>query len=160
MCQVRPRAGWGGRTRARYPRCSKGATAAPTRPHVIAESYLADGKPGGHGDPFRAADWTYPRDSINLSIRTPRVRYVFRSHDEDELYDLVADPHEQVNQAAAPAFAELRRECRRTLAQEIDDVFPNVAARLCGDPGPDAAPASNPAIAHDVRPARGHEDRS
>lgn len=115
-----------------------GTSTPSTRPHVIAESYLADGHPGGQGDPFRAADFTFPRDSVNLSIRTPRVRYVFRSHDEDELYDLPADPYEQVNQAAAPAFARVRAECRRALAEEIEDAFPSIAAALRGDQQPDA----------------------
>jgi arylsulfatase len=98
-------------------------THTPTRDHVSAETTLADGHPGGHGDAFRAEDWRYPRDSLNVSVRTPTERYVFRSHDVDELFDLVADPGEIVNLADSPDHAGRRAELRRLLADEIGDSF-------------------------------------
>lgn len=111
---------------------------APTRAFVTAETTLAAGRPGGHGEPFHAADWQYPQDSLNLSVRTPQLRYIFRSHDEDELYDFRTDPHEQHNRAADPAYATQRKELREVLADEIGDCFDGVADRLRGAMGPSA----------------------
>lgn len=100
------------------------------RQWVTAETMLRDGEPGGHGEPFRAGDWTPGRDSLNLSVRTGTARYIYRSHDEDELYLLDADPHEQVNRVTDPACQPVRRECRALLAREIRDCFPEVARQL------------------------------
>ncbi|MGA8114827.1 MAG: sulfatase-like hydrolase/transferase [Actinocatenispora sp.] len=104
--------------------------APATREYVTAETALAAGHAGGHGDPFFAGDWEFPRDSLNLSVRTPDTRYVFRSHDEDELYDLTLDPHEQVNRAADATYAQRRRELRGVLADEIGDSFRGMADTL------------------------------
>lgn len=100
------------------------------RQWVTAETMLRDGEPGGHGEPFFASDWTPGRDSLNLSVRTAGQRYVYRSDDQDELYDLKVDPHEQVNRAADPAYQALRSECRALLAGEIRDCFPEMAVAL------------------------------
>ena len=114
------------------------AEAAPTRDHVTAETALHDGRPGGNGDPFRAADWSFPRDALNASIRTATHRYVFRSHDECELYDLIRDPHEQRNLARRTATfqhpipdegREVQLRLATALADEVEDTLP-VAAGL------------------------------
>lgn len=42
-------------------------------------------------------------------MRTPDTRYVFRSHDQNELYD----PHEQASRAGDPAYQALRQRLRR-----------------------------------------------
>lgn len=108
-----------------------GATgAAPTREYVSAETTLADGQAGGHGDPFYAEHWSYPRDSLNASIRTARARYVFRSHDEDELFDLTTDPSEVTNLADRPDRQAQRQLLRDLLAGELADAFPSMAERL------------------------------
>lgn len=104
--------------------------AEATRGYVTAETTLAAGHPGGHGESFLASDWQYPRDSLNLSVRTPETRYIFRSHDQDELYDLRIDPHEQNNRAADPSYGPLRETLRGLLADEIGDSFDGVADRL------------------------------
>ncbi len=103
------------------------STAPPIRDHVTAETMLRDGRPGGRGEPFHARDWEYPRDSLNASIRTDRYRYIFRSDDEDEFYDLAEDPHEQVNTVADPATASESDRLRLLLAEEIGDVLPDAA---------------------------------
>jgi arylsulfatase A-like enzyme len=101
--------------------------AAPTRTHVTAETTLAGGHAGGHGEPFFAGDWEFPRDSLNLSVRTSDIRYIYRSHDEDELYDLGLDPYEQVNRANDPEYADRRRTLRDLLAAEIGNSFSGMA---------------------------------
>lgn len=104
------------------------ASAAPIRDYVTAETMLHDGHPGGDGSPFHARDWQWPRDSLNLSVRTAGHRYVFRSHDEAELYDLVDDPHEQRNIAATPEAAPVVARLAGLLADEVADVLPAAAA--------------------------------
>ena len=48
------------------------------------------------------------------SVRTKRYKYVFNGFDEDELYDLQADPHEMRNLASEPAMKPVVRDmCRR-----------------------------------------------
>lgn len=106
--------------------------AAPTRDHVTAETTLADGRPGGNGEPFYANQWSYPRDSLNLSIRTPGERYIFRSHDIDELYDHRTDPAEQVNSATTPDQQKRRAALRALLAEEVGDDFAGIRQRLIG----------------------------
>lgn len=106
------------------------AGAASSRDFVTAETTLADGLAGGHGERFFASDWSYPRDSLNLSVRTADERYVFRSHDIDELYDHRTDPGEQVNLAADPERRDRRNELRRLLADEIGDSFAGAAKLL------------------------------
>jgi hypothetical protein len=46
-----------------------------------------------------------------FSLRTQSVKYVYSSHGQDELYDLVADPYELVNLLSGDAerAASLRR---------------------------------------------------
>ncbi|HVX46017.1 MAG TPA: sulfatase-like hydrolase/transferase [Mycobacteriales bacterium] len=104
--------------------------AAPIRDHVTAETTLAAGNPGGNGDPFFAEDWAFPRDSLNLSVRTPDERYIFRSHDEDEFYDHRTDPAERWNVAADPDRQDRRAELRTLLADEIGDSFSGMRERL------------------------------
>lgn len=102
------------------------------RDYVIAETMLRDGHPGGSGESFRAADWQWPRDSINLSVRTRSHRYIFRSDDQDELYDLVADPHEQNNVVDDPRCAPVVERLRAVLVREVGDVLPHAAALVGG----------------------------
>ncbi|MER7250775.1 sulfatase-like hydrolase/transferase [Kribbella sp. NPDC000426] len=103
-------------------------TAAPIREYVTAETMLHDGHPGGNGDPFHAKDWQYPRDSLNLSVRTADHRYIFRSHDEAELYDLATDPWEQRNLASTAEGASTAALLAGLLADEVCDVLPEAAA--------------------------------
>ena len=42
--------------------------------------------------------------------RTQTRKYVLRLYEQDELYDLVADPGEQVNRIGDPAYAEDARD--------------------------------------------------
>lgn len=110
--------------------------AQATRAYVTSESFLADGRPGGDGSPFRVEDWQFPRDSINASIRTPTLRYTYRSHDQDELFYLVDDPGEQRNLAAMATHHDDRTRLRHVLADELGDCFPTVAGELRTVPTP------------------------
>lgn len=107
-----------------------GPPTAGSRRWVTAETALRNGSADARGEPFRAGDWCPTRDQLNLSVRTPTARYVWRSHDEDELYDLGLDPHEQVNRACEPTYSGLRQELRAILADEARSCFPIAAAAL------------------------------
>ncbi|MCZ7648143.1 MAG: sulfatase-like hydrolase/transferase [Planctomycetota bacterium] len=79
------------------------------------------------------ADWPQERytqfNGVELyytqrSVTTKAHKYVYNGFDFDELYDLKADPHETVNRAADPAYAEAKRElCRKMwrFAADQDD---------------------------------------
>ncbi|WP_156253088.1 sulfatase-like hydrolase/transferase [Pseudactinotalea terrae] len=101
-----------------------------TRTHVTAETVLYDMESEANGEYVDPRTWAAERDGMNLSVRTDRVRYVYRSRDIDELYDHESDPGEQVNLAAAPGRAAERGELRRLLANEVADVWPGVARTL------------------------------
>jgi arylsulfatase A-like enzyme len=65
---------------------------------------------------------------IQRSVTTAEWKYVYNGFDEDELYDLGADPGETLNLAADPAHAPVVREmCRRMwrFAHEHGDVCIN-----------------------------------
>ena len=49
------------------------------------------------------------------SVQTRRYKYVFNGFDDDELYDLSADPHEMVNLADDPACLPAKRDLVRRM---------------------------------------------
>jgi arylsulfatase A-like enzyme len=62
------------------------------------------------------------------SVMTRDFKYVFNGFDEDELYDLRNDPHEMVNQARNPAYAETARDLLTRIwrfARQEGDKVPN-----------------------------------
>lgn len=99
------------------------------RTHVTAETLLwhrdSENAHGEHVDPTA---FTLGRDTINLSVRDSTHRYIFRSDDIDELFDEQADPAEITN--LADARVDQVSDYRRLLADEVRDVFPQVAAAL------------------------------
>lgn len=104
--------------------------AAPTRDHVTAESVLYHLEPDANGEHVDPSSWNPDTDAINLSVRTPGMRYIYRSRDEDELYDHTRDSAELHNRAADPAYAQQRAELRALLAAEVADTYPAVAHGL------------------------------
>lgn len=48
-------------------------------------------------------------------IRTPKGKYVYSPHGTDEVYDLVADPHEQINRVDDAEYSQIRTELRGRL---------------------------------------------
>jgi arylsulfatase len=99
------------------------------RTHVTGESILwgrdSENAHGEHRDP---ADFRLGQDTINLWARDQDFRYIFRSDDIDELYDQRTDPDETDN--LADDHPDVVKHRRRLLAEEIDDVFGDVAAKL------------------------------
>jgi arylsulfatase A-like enzyme len=55
-------------------------------------------------------------------IRTRTHKYVFNRHDLDELYDLVADPHELTNLIDDPALASIRSKLMRRLVTSMTEL--------------------------------------
>ncbi|HEY6738388.1 MAG TPA: sulfatase-like hydrolase/transferase, partial [Actinopolymorphaceae bacterium] len=104
--------------------------AAPIREHVTAETVLYGMEADANGEYVDPRTWDASRDAINLSVRTPSLRYVYRSRDIDELYDHRDDPGEQHNRATDPAYRSERERLRALLADEVRDTFPTVAEVL------------------------------
>ncbi|GAB3919563.1 arylsulfatase [Microlunatus endophyticus] len=106
-----------------------GGTTRTLREFVTAETLLwnhdSENAHGEHKDP---STFSLVEDEINLSIRNPTHRYIYRSQGHDELFDLIADPAETVNLASTQKM--LVAGCRQTLADEVCDVFPEVADTL------------------------------
>ncbi len=130
------------------PLLSRPDAAAP-RTYAIAESYAIGGgsgghgaaavsapdrpdRVGGHGEYLPPAAFDPDQDSVNLSIRTPTHRYIFRWRDRDELYDVRRDPGENVNISGEPDAVPMIRALRHTLADALQGTFPAVDARLRG----------------------------
>jgi len=59
--------------------------------------YNKTGRPGGI--PVVLEDLCNANDRAAVSIKTARYKYIFHNRDRDELYDLLADPYENVNLA-------------------------------------------------------------
>ncbi len=71
------------------------------------------------------------------AIRTRTHKYIFRPHDEDELYDLSADPGETLNRAKDPAYASILVDLQSRLLtwmEETDDMAATGARRLMTPP--------------------------
>jgi N-acetylglucosamine-6-sulfatase len=62
-----------------------------------------------------------------VGLRTTRYAYAEREHDRDELYDLRSDPHQLVNVAADPEYADARARLRARVAE-----LRRCAAAECG----------------------------
>jgi arylsulfatase len=100
------------------------AGARPTRDYVTAETVLYDlDSENAHGEHRDPSTWDPATDAINLSVRTPRYRYVYRSRDLAELFDHEHDPAETVNLAADPAYSPVRDELHTLATKEVADVF-------------------------------------
>ena len=102
-----------------------------------------DGQPDMSGRSFlpflnneTPADWTdavfTQFNGVELyysqrSVKTEEYKYVYNGFDYDELYDLVADPHEMVNVAEDPAYNEIKHELVQRMwhfaAKEEDIIF-------------------------------------
>ncbi|MGH3659256.1 MAG: sulfatase-like hydrolase/transferase, partial [Micromonosporaceae bacterium] len=102
----------------------------PTREYVTSETCLYEMESEANGVYTSPYTLDLERDALNLSVRTPTVRYTYRSHDIDELYDHTTDPYEQRNVAADPGYATRRTELRKLLADEVGDVFPQASQVL------------------------------
>jgi arylsulfatase A-like enzyme len=80
---------------------------------------------------------------IQRSVDDGRWKYVYNGFDEDELYDLAADPHQVRNLAREPRHAdEVRRQCARmwAFAREHGDQCVNAYVMVAHAPvGPAAA---------------------
>jgi arylsulfatase A-like enzyme len=61
------------------------------------------------------------------SVATKTHKYVYNGFDDDELYDLAADPHEMVNVSDQPKYAAVKRELVRKMwrfaLRENDIIF-------------------------------------
>jgi arylsulfatase A-like enzyme len=98
----------------------------PIRDHVLAETFLVDGAPGGHGEHTDPATLDGESAAAILSIRTADHKLILHSHDQHELYDMRGDEAEMTNLASTrPAVVEDLRS--RLLAAVRQDV-PAVAA--------------------------------
>jgi len=100
------------------------------RPYVVAETFAFSGKESGAGAYVAMDRFAELGGSANLSIRTPDARYVFRWNDEDEYFDLAADPHEITNLAASPAHGERVRALRSLLVEEVESSDARFAAAV------------------------------
>lgn len=117
----------------------RGDASWPGRDAVIAESFTFNGTESGDGTAIDPASFDPERDRLNLSVRTPAWRYIFRSLDRHELYDVIADPGEMRNIAGDPRHRETIMAFRRMLADTLDDTFPAISARLRDWPAEAAA---------------------
>jgi arylsulfatase A-like enzyme len=93
--------------------------ASDRREYVVAETFLFGRKEGGSGEHTAIDRFQPDRDSMNMSIRTTRYRYIFRWNDMDELYDLQADPFENDNIRGEPDSQPVIRELREKLLAEL-----------------------------------------
>jgi len=67
-----------------------------------------------HGDEFGLYSQRF--------VRTTRYKFVYNGPDCNELYDLVADPHELQNLVDHPAYADVRADMARRLVDWMDRV--------------------------------------
>ncbi|MCS5617720.1 MAG: sulfatase [Planctomycetota bacterium] len=66
-------------------------------------------------------EWNFPATPTLFALRTDRYKYVYHHGvwDLDALYDLETDPYERHNLIQVPAFADLAKQLRRQLFEEL-----------------------------------------
>lgn len=99
------------------------AGAEPIRDYVTAETVLYGMESEANGGYVDPVGWDAVTDALNLSVRTPTLRYIYRSRDIEELYDHRLDAGEQRNVVDDPAYQADRDALGALLAAEVDDVF-------------------------------------
>jgi choline-sulfatase len=76
--------------------------------------------PAGAGPPAIFAEWALSSAAPQYSLRTRRYKYIYTDGDIDELYDLQADPGENVNRARDAGLQKTRDELRGRLMAWYD----------------------------------------
>jgi choline-sulfatase len=88
---------------------------------IDAVSFAAQARdPGDKGPPAIFAEWNLGSPSPQYSARTERYKYIYTDGDIDELYDLEADPGENVNRARDAASKKARDDMRDRLMAWYD----------------------------------------
>lgn len=92
------------------------------RPEKIdAASFAAQARnPADRGAPAIFAEWALGSAAPQYSVRTARYKYIHTDGDTDELYDLEADPGENVNRAHHAGSKKSRDEMRDRLMAWYD----------------------------------------
>ena len=76
--------------------------------------------PDDTGPPAIFAEWALGSASPQYSVRTSRYKYIYTDGDIDELYDLEADPGENVNRARDAGLKKVHDEMRDRLVAWYD----------------------------------------
>ena len=92
------------------------------RPQGIdATSFAAAARhPEDKGPPAIFAEWALASVAPQYSVRTARYKYIHTDGDVDELYDLEADPGENVNRARDAGLQQVRGQMRDRLVAWYD----------------------------------------
>jgi choline-sulfatase len=81
----------------------------PKPQKIDATSFAAQARdPGNTGPPAIFAEWALSSKSPQYTVRTRRHKYIYTDDDIDELYDLEADPGENVNRAREAGLKKVR----------------------------------------------------
>lgn len=107
----------------------KNADFRAPRDFVVTETFFMDGHESGRDDRIDVASFKEERDKAILSICTKKYKYIFHSHDEDELYDIMEDIGENYNIAGKCEMATVIEELRNKLFDSIEKGNP-VFAKL------------------------------
>ncbi len=100
------------------------------RDSVTAETFLVDGEPGHRGEYFDPRELDETRLTVNMSIRTETDKYIYHMRDEDELYDIEADPWEMRNIAREAAARPRLESLRQRLLAEVRADNPRLASMM------------------------------
>jgi arylsulfatase A-like enzyme len=94
---------------------------AAHRDAVLAETFKlgVEENAGVGGESLSLAHFREGADSLNVSVRTNRWRYIFRYKDIEELYDTENDPLENVNLAGDSQYAATLADLRSTMLNEL-----------------------------------------
>jgi len=101
------------------------ADGTQSRDFHIAEAFEIDGgyrgtnRPGGI--PTRAEDLCPIKDRAAVAVKTERYKYIFHTHDRDELYDLLEDSGENINLAGNPCMVDICGGLRGIMLDAISD---------------------------------------
>jgi arylsulfatase len=91
------------------------------RDFVLAETFKMGGEENAKegGSSLAPEAFVIGKDSVNISVRTDNLKYVFRYKDIEELYELETDPCENINVAASPSKGDALTHMRSLLLEEL-----------------------------------------
>jgi arylsulfatase A-like enzyme len=109
---------------AKYATSDISSLGEPPRKCAITETFRWNGLESGTGELVLVENLEHDKDYANIAIKTKEFKYIFRSGDVDELYNMQTDSTENINLAKDEVYSSVITKMRNLMLDEISDNVP------------------------------------